>query len=158
MLEVIPVTAATDEVRALILELDQVLAAEYSPEQRHGLALEAIFQPHIRFFIARLNSEPVGCCGVAMFGDFAEVKRMYVRDRARGLGVAQAVLRRIETEVMAAGLMTLRLETGSRQCAAQRLYQRAGFRRCAPFGAYAAMPPAAVATSLFYEKRLNRPG
>jgi putative acetyltransferase len=158
VIEVIRVTAATDEVRALILELDQVLSAEYSPEQRHGLAPEAIFQPHIRFFIARLNSEPVGCGGVALFGDFAEVKRMYVRESARGLGVAKALLRRIENELVATALLILRLETGNRQCAARRLYERAGFRRCAPFGAYAAMPPAAVATSLFYEKRLNRPG
>ncbi len=155
MLEVIPVTVATDEVRALVGELDQVLSAEYPPEQRHGLALESIFQRNIRFFIARLNGEPVGCGGVALFGDFAEVKRMYVRDGARGHGVAQALLRRIETETAAADLSMLRLETGNRQYAAQRLYQRAGFRRCEPFGTYAAMPPAATATSVFYEKRLN---
>ncbi len=155
MLEILLTTAATDEVRALIGELDQVLSAEYPPDQRHGLALESIFQPHIRFFIARLRGEPVGCGGVALFGDFAEVKRMYVGDSARGHGVAQALLRRIETEVVAARLVTLRLETGNRQYAAQRLYEKAGFRRCAPFGAYAAMAPAAVATSVFYEKRLT---
>jgi putative acetyltransferase len=146
LLEVAPVIAATDEVRALVGELDLVLSAGYPPEQRHGLALESIFQPNIRFFIARLNGEPVGCGGVALFGDFAEVKRMYVRDGARGLGVAQALLRRIETETAAAHLSLLRLETGNRQYAAQRLYERAGFRRCGPFGAYAAMPAAATAT------------
>jgi hypothetical protein len=37
--------SATDEVRALIGELDRELAGEYSAEQRHGLTLEAIFQP-----------------------------------------------------------------------------------------------------------------
>ena len=40
-------TQVTDEVRSLIGALDRELAAEYSPEQRHGLALEAIFQSHI---------------------------------------------------------------------------------------------------------------
>ena len=34
---------ATEEVRALIAELDRALSAEYPPAQRHGLALEAIF-------------------------------------------------------------------------------------------------------------------
>jgi putative acetyltransferase len=34
------VPAVTDDVRALIGELDQVLSAEYPPEQRHGLALD----------------------------------------------------------------------------------------------------------------------
>jgi putative acetyltransferase len=78
------VSYATDDVRALIGELDRILAAEYTPEQRHGLALDAIFAPGIRFFLARLNGVAVGCGGVAFFADFVEVKRMYVRDVARG--------------------------------------------------------------------------
>jgi putative acetyltransferase len=152
-----PVSVATAEVRALIAELDATLSAEYPPEQRHGLALDAIFQPHLRFFLVRLNGEAVGCGGVAMFADFAEVKRMYVRDVARGKGVAQALLARIEAEALSAGLPVLRLETGKRQHAAMRLYTRAGFRRCTVFGAYAAMPPNSVATSVFLEKLLTLP-
>jgi putative acetyltransferase len=147
------VPAATDEVRALIGELDQVLSAGYPPEQRHGLSVDAIFQPNIHFFLARLGATAVGCGGVALFPDFAEVKRMYVRDAARGRGVADAVLARIETETRGAGLAVLRLETGSNQIAAMRLYARAGFRPCAPFGTYAAMPAQAIATSVFLEKR-----
>ncbi len=150
-----PVATATDDLRALIGELDQVLAAEYLPEQRHGLALAALFQPHIRFFVARLNGAAVGCGGVALFGDFAEVKRMYVREPARGRGVAQALLTRIETEARAAGCAVLRLETGERQAAALKFYARAGFRPCAAFGDYLAMRPEAFATSVFMEKRLK---
>src|ERR1700726_3123274 len=116
------VATATRELRELIGELDQVLAAEYPPEQRHGLALDAIFQPHIRFFVARLNGAAVGCGGVALFADFAEVKRMYVRDAVRGRGVAQALLARIEAETRQAGQDVLRLETGDNQVAAMRLY------------------------------------
>jgi len=75
---------ATDEVRLLIGELEAVLAAEYSPEQRHGLALAAIFQPHVRFFLARRQGTAVGCGGVALLPEYAEVKRMYVHHhRAR---------------------------------------------------------------------------
>src|SRR5277367_5211261 len=99
----------TDAVRTLISELDATLSAEYPPEQRHGLALDAIFQPHVRFFVARLDGEAVGCGGVALFPDFAEVKRMYVRDVARGRGVAQALLARIESEARSAGLAVVRL-------------------------------------------------
>ena len=130
------------------------LSAEYPPEQRHGLALDAIFQPHVRFFLARLCGTAVGCGGVALFADFAEVKRMYVRDAARGQGVAQALLARLEAVARGAGLPMLWLETGDRQDAAMRLYMRAGFRRCDAFGAYAAMAPGAIATSVFFEKRL----
>ena len=148
------VATATRDVRELIGELDQVLAAEYLPEQRHGLALETLFQPHIRFFVARLNGAAIGCGGVALFDDFAEVKRMYVRETGRGRGVAQALLTRIETEARVAGLVVLRLETGERQAAALRFYARAGFRPCAAFGDYATMPLEAIATSIFMEKRL----
>jgi putative acetyltransferase len=146
---------ATDDVRALIAELEEILSAEYTPEQRHGLALDAIFKPDIRFFLARSNGIAVGCGGVAFFADFAEVKRMYVRDAARGRGVARVLLARIERETRDAGLVLLRLETGVRQTAALRFYQRAGFQPCAAFGTYATMAPQAVATSVFLEKHLR---
>lgn len=150
-----PAPAATEESRALIGELEATLSAEYPPEQRHGLSLDAIFQPHVRFFLARLDGAAVGCGGVALFPGFAEVKRMYVRGAARGRGVAQAVLARLEAEARGAGSALLRLETGDRQIAAMRVYERAGFRRCAAFGAYAAMAPEATSTSVFFEKPLD---
>jgi putative acetyltransferase len=149
------VSSATDDVRALVGELDQILSAEYPPEQRHGLASDAIFRPNIRFFLARMDGVTVGCGGVAWFADFAEVKRMYVRDVGRGRGVAPALLARIETEARDAGFALLRLETGVRQLAALRFYQRAGFRICAPFGVYAEMAPQAVATCVFLQKQLT---
>ncbi len=148
------VRAPTAEVALLIGELDAFLARDYAPEQRHGITLDALFAAHVRFFIARVGSAAAGCGGVAFFDGYAEVKRMYVREAARGRGVAQTLLARIEAEVRAAGLTALKLETGVHQAAAIRLYERAGFRPCAMFGAYAAMEPAAIATSLFYAKEL----
>lgn len=147
-------TSPTAEVRLLIGELDAELLRQYPPEQRHGLAVEAIFQPHIRFFVASLDGAPVGCGGVALFADFAELKRMYVREEARGRGVADAILARLATAASDAGLPLLRLETGTRQEAAIRFYRRAGFAPCPAFAPYSTMPPANVATSLFMEKRL----
>jgi putative acetyltransferase len=94
---------------------------------------------------------------VALLPDFAEVKRMYVREAARGRGVAQALLARIENEARSAGHTLLRLETGDRQIAAMRLYARAGFVRCPAFGTYSAMTPEAVATSVFFEKKIADP-
>jgi putative acetyltransferase len=146
------VTSATDEVRALLGELDDDLSAGYPPEQRHALSLDALFQPHVRFFVARVDGAPVGCGGVALLGDFAEVKRMYVRAAVRGAGVAQALLARLEAETRDAGMTVLRLETGDRQERAMAFYERAGFQRRGAFGAYASMTAHAVATSVFFEK------
>jgi len=147
--------AATDEVRLLVDELEAVLAAEYPPEQRHGFSLDAIFHPHVRFFLARRQGAAVGCGGVALFPEYAEVKRMYVRGAARGQGVADALLERLEEEVRGAGLSVLRLETGTRQVAAMRLYIRTGFRECPAFGDYALKPPESIAASVFFEKRIG---
>ena len=77
---------------------------------------------------------------------------MYVRDTARGRGVADAILAHIEEEVRGAGLSVLRLETGTRQIAAMRLYARKGFRECPAFGDYALRPPQSIASSVFFEK------
>jgi putative acetyltransferase len=154
-LRIEPALTATDEVRALIGELEAVLAVEYPPVQRHGLAVEAIFQPHVRFFLARLHGVAVGCGGVALFPDYAEVKRMYVHHTARGQGVADALLARLEAEVRSTGLSLLRLETGVRQIAAMRLYVRSGFRECPAFGDYALKVPESIAASVFFEKRVG---
>ncbi len=148
-------TTPSPEVHDLIGELNAVLGAAYEPHQRHGLALEQLFEPHVRFFFARSAGIAVGCGGVALFAGYAEVKRMYTRPVARGRGVAKALLARIEDEARAAGIALLRLETGIHQPEAIGLYEGAGFRSCGAFGPYAAMSPAAIETSLFYEKLLR---
>jgi putative acetyltransferase len=146
--------AATPEIRSLISELEAELSANYLPEQRHGLSLDALFEPHIRFFVAWTEDGPQGCGGAALFSDFAELKRMYVRESARGKGVAEAILQKLTAEAAAAGLDVLKLETGSLQRRAIRFYERTGFRICGAFKPYASMPPSAVATSVFMEKRI----
>jgi putative acetyltransferase len=149
---------ATPEVRDLIGELNDVLGAAYEDHQRHGLSLAQLFEPHVRFFLARRNGLAVGCGGVAMFDDYAEVKRMYTRPAARGGGVGKALLRRIEDEARRAEKPLLCLETGIHQREAIGLYERAGFRPRGPFGPYAAMPARNIETSLFFEKTLGPRG
>ncbi len=151
-----PVTAPNGEVRTLVGELDAALSAHYASHQRHGLSLDALFQPHIRFVVARLGGAPVGCGGVALLDGFAELKRMFVRDAARGRRVADAILARLEDEAVAAGYRLLRLETGTVQHAALRFYRRSGFATCGAFGDYARMPAEAIATSVFMEKHVQR--
>jgi putative acetyltransferase len=150
-----PVPVPTDELRALIFELDSELAVAYTPDQMHGLTLNSLFLPHIQMFIARIDGAAAACGGVAFFEGFAELKRMFVRPAERGSGVAQAMLAHLEDVARAAGVPWLRLETGIRQPAAIRLYESAGFQHCPAFGPYTSMPPAAVKLSLFYEKDLR---
>jgi putative acetyltransferase len=149
------VSQATPEVHDLIGELNAVLGAVYEAHQRHGLAIEQLFEPNVRFFLARLDGLVVGCGGVAIFDDYAEIKRMYTRPVARGRGVAKALLRKIEEEARGAGKSVLRLETGTYQHEAIGLYEAMGFQPRGPFGPYAAMPAHNIETSLFFEKVLG---
>jgi putative acetyltransferase len=147
-------SSPTQDARELVAELDEVLGALYEPEQRHGLSIEQVFEPNVRFFVARLGDRAAGCGAAALFDFYGEVKRMYTSEAARGRGVGKALLARIEEEARAAGKPVLRLETGIHQAAAIGLYEGYGFRRCGAFGHYAGLPPHRIAASVFYEKPL----
>jgi hypothetical protein len=43
------VVEATPEVHDLIGELNDVLGAVYESHQRHGLSIDQLFAPHVRF-------------------------------------------------------------------------------------------------------------
>ena len=144
----------TDDVCGLIGELNAELSALYTDEQRHGLAVAAIFQPHIRFFVAYRGEDAIGCGGVALLDGFGELKRMYVRKPWRSRGIADLLVSRLIRETVSTGRSLLRLETGSHSFAALRFYDRLGFRPCAAFEPYAHMPPPSIITSVFMEKRV----
>jgi putative acetyltransferase len=146
---------ASPELYVLIGELNDVLGAAYEAHQRHGLSIDQLFEPRVRVFLARLDGVAVGCGGVAVFDDYAEVKRMYTRPAVRGRGVAKALLSAIEDEARRAYKSVLRLETGTYQQEAIGLYERMGFQPRDPFGPYAAMPARNIETSLFFEKKLS---
>lgn len=148
------VKAPTTEVIGLLDELNAALAGPYSEEQRHALPVDRLFQPNIRFFIARLDGEAVACGGIGFYDGFVELKRMYSKPSVRGRGVAKRLLARLEVEAANAGQTLVRIETGVYQLEALRFYEGAGYRRCEAFGPYATMPAAAIETSIFYEKRL----
>jgi putative acetyltransferase len=144
--------APTPEIVELLAELDAELSGPYAADQRHALSVEKLFQPDVRFFLARLEGAAVACGGIGFYDGYAELKRMYSRPSVRGRGVAKAILRRLEAEARAAGAPLLRIETGIYQEDALRFYEGAGFQRCGAFGPYAEMPARAIETSIFYEK------
>ena len=149
------VESATEEARALITALEAELSGQYELYHRHGLSIEQVFLPGIRFFVARLDGAAVGCGAIACDDGFAELKRMYVRPELRGRGVVQAILARLEAEASAQGYTRLTLETGDGLHAAIRVYERAGFRRCSAFGAYVTKPAHTIERSLFFEKGIG---
>ena len=122
---------------ALVGELDAYLAPLYPADSQHGIDVAALVQPNVLFAVARdASGVATGIGAVVMHPDHGELKRMFVPPRARGTGVGRALLDFLEHEATRRGCAMLCLETGVLQPEAIRLYERAGFRRCAPFGKY----------------------
>ena len=99
------------------------------------------------FLVGYLDGQPVVTggwrrVGLARMGTSAtgEIKRMYVADDARGLGLARTMLARLERIAREAGLEALILSTGQPQVEAIGLYTSAGYEPVEPFGHYAASP------------------
>ena len=141
----------TADAQALISELEAHLSPLYPTESRHGFSIEKLLREKVAFFVIRHDDAVAGCGGVKLFGsDYGEVKRMYVRPRFRGLGLAKLMLEHLEEYVQKHGVRLLRLETGIHQKDAIRLYERMGFRSVPPFGEYKEDP-----LSRFYEKQIS---
>ena len=152
VIEIRQETPLQDDVRALIAELNAVLLELTPPEFCYHMTVEQMADPTTTVWIARQDGEAVGCGALRRIGEGAgEVKRMFVRPALQGSGIAGRIVAEIEALARAERLERLVLETGDRHPAAWRVYERAGFNRCGPFGDY---PDSGY--SVFYEKPLDQ--
>jgi putative acetyltransferase len=149
-IEIVAIDPRTPSVAALVHELDRYMGGLYPAESNHLVDLETLAGSDVLFFAASAGDDAVGC-GAIMFKDgYAEIKRIFVSPRARGLGLGRLMLQRLEEEARALGFGLMRLETGTLQPEALSLFSRMGFSRCNPFGEYPTDDP----YSVFMEKRL----
>ena len=134
----------------LLDALDAYQSALYPAESNHLLDVDALAASDVRFFVARLDGEAVGCGALRIDpAGWGELKRMFVSPEARGLKLGRRILDRIEEEARREGLDCLRLETGIHQPEALGLYRSAGYVERDAFGDYSPDP-----LSVFMEKRL----
>jgi|ERR1051325_6908541 len=125
------------EAVELIAELDDYLTGHpYPAESRHAFSVEKLVREGVAFFVLRRDDQLAACGGIKICSDYGEVKRMYVRQAHRGLGLGKAVLNRISDYARDAKVSMLRLETGIFQVEAIGLYEAFGFKRRPPFGEY----------------------
>jgi GNAT superfamily N-acetyltransferase len=107
-------------------------------------------KPDGAFLVGRENGEPVACGGLCRYDETtAEIRRMYVAPAARGRGLGRLVLAALEDEARALGYAFVRLETGSAQPEAIRLYASSGFEPIPRYGPFVDDP-----RSVCLEKRL----
>jgi putative acetyltransferase len=142
----------SDDVSALVQALNQFTYALTPAEYRHHMSVEQMAQADTTLFVARdANGATLGMGALRRHGDgVGEVKRMFVKPKARGLGVGGAILAHIEALARQEGLTRVVLETGSNFDAAKRVYERGGFKTCEPVLGYPPSPWTA-----FYAKSLS---
>jgi ribosomal protein S18 acetylase RimI-like enzyme len=99
--------------------------------------------------LARKRGEPCGCVALRKIDTrTCEMKRLYVKAAARGLGIGRALVIRIIDEARAHGYQSMRLDTLPSMKSAVALYKSFGFQEIAP---YTFNP---IAGTLFLEKAL----
>jgi len=122
----------------LIGEVQQEYVRRYGGPDATVLTAEEFALPNGVFFVAYNEGLPVATGAWRAHGDAdAEMKRLYVRPTARGLGLARRMVAVLERSAVEAGRDRMILETGSEQPEAIALYTSLGYGPVEPFGLYA---------------------
>lgn len=132
----------------LVEEVQQEYVARYGGRDETPIDPTYFEDPDGAFFVGYLDGRPVATGAWRRRSDVevdgtsrsAEVKRMYVVPRARGLGLARAMLAHLEQTARTAGAEVMVLETGSRQPEAIALYESSGYTQIPGFGFYRDAP------------------
>ncbi len=116
-------------LRAYVAELNR-----RAPERGFDPSKGATAQPHeVRppngaFVVAYLRGEAVGCGAVKHHpGDVTDIKRMWIAESARGLGLGRRLLEHLEGVAREHGSNEAHLETGDVLPEAIALYRSAGY-------------------------------
>jgi DNA-binding MarR family transcriptional regulator/GNAT superfamily N-acetyltransferase len=121
-------------LRAYFSELDRRSDTGFDPGAGISADHEELTPPAGAFLIAYLRGEPVGCGAVKHRpGVPAEIKRMWVAETARGLGIARRLLAALESRAVRSGATVLHLETNRALVEAIALYRSAGYREVPAF-------------------------
>ena len=106
-----------------------------------------------RVYVAEVDGLAVGVGGLKLLSDtVGEIKRMFVRPTARGLGVGRAIVEKLVADARALGCETIYLESASFMHSAHALYRSVGF---VPSDSYVGREFAGVAHDVSVFMRLD---
>jgi DNA-binding MarR family transcriptional regulator/GNAT superfamily N-acetyltransferase len=113
---------------AYYAELNRRSDKGYDPKAGISAEPYELSPPAGAFFVAYLHGEAIGCGGVKHHdGAPAEIKRMWVAESARGLGVGRRMLACLEECARDNGAATAHIETNGTLVEAISLYLSAGY-------------------------------
>lgn len=129
--------AELEVIRKLLLEYQSQLGIDlgFQGFQAELQALPGDYAgPKGRLLLALRGGEPLGCVALREFGNSrSEMKRLFVRPSARGLGAGKALVSRVLAEARAIGYSEVVLDTLPSMAEAQILYEEFGFRDIPPY-------------------------
>lgn len=136
-------------------ELREAISFVYA-EADYARLMASLEEKHKRpkgyIVLAELDDKPVGCgMTQALNDDDAEIKRVFVRQEARKLGVASRVSQALVDQARLDGYRRVLLDTSRQFIGAQRLYEKLGFKRRGP---YSELPPGFEKYLVFYQYTL----
>src|SRR6185312_3631707 len=137
-IEIAPEDPAGADARWCIEQYFAVLAERFEggfdPRISVAATEEDLRPPRGLLLVARRHGEPVGCGALKHRpGAVTEIKRMWVDESARGLGLGRRLLRELESRASNAGAQSVRLETNRTLTEAIALYRSAGYREVGAF-------------------------
>jgi GNAT superfamily N-acetyltransferase len=107
-----------------VAELNRRSARGFDPAVGATALPHEVQPPAGEFFVAYLHGEAVGCGAVKHHRDApAEIKRMWIAPRARGLGLGRRLLESLEACARAGGARVARIETSAVRVEALSLYR-----------------------------------
>lgn len=115
-------------------ELDRRFESGFDAGTSLPMPATDLVPPNGAFLVAAVDGRTVGCGAVkAVAADVGSIKRMWVAEEMRGLGVGRRVLAALEDRAARLGFTTLRLETNRSLREAIGLYTASGYREVEPF-------------------------
>ena len=115
-------------IRSYFAELDTRFDNGFDLEISKSADVTEFVEPTGLLLVAYLHDEPIGCGALRFYGaEGTDVKRMWVANSSRGLGVGRRILSELERHARQRGIALLRLETNRNLKEAISLYRSAGY-------------------------------
>lgn len=138
LVQVEPADAASDDagrcLAAYYDELGRRFPGGFDPGRSLHPGTHEFAEPTGLFVLARLHGRAIGC-GAVLFHDDepAYVKRMWVDDAVRGMGVGRRILAALEQAARDHGAASVTLETNASLTEAIAMYRASGYVDVEPF-------------------------
>lgn len=125
--------AAKHCLGAYYAEMDRRFPEGFDPDAPGGVEGPELRPPRGVLLVAVLEGAPVGCGAVRLHDGWAEVKRLWVDESLRRLGVGRRLLSRLEGWAEQRGSEVARLDTNRTLDEAIAMYRRSGYREIAAY-------------------------